>query len=119
MTSWKRDTVVQAWVDRRDLATCALAVKGMGIEIKNPSQLVAYILGNLALQQPEEYQIKTTTQAVEVIDRLYGETSLNPGGKGIGNLKDNLVRDRGTISVEAEASEEEIQRIIRENLKKG
>lgn len=108
MDDWKRDTMVQAWVDRRDLATCCLALKALGYHPRNASEIVALVMNSIAQQQ--ETRIETTQEAIEMLDGLGIQGNLNPCGRGLGNLRRNLMR-----GVE-EASEDDIEKVVKQKM---
>lgn len=111
---WKRDSLVQAWVDRRDLATLVLVLKRFDLHPRNASEIVAMALRLIA--NGEESRITTTHEAIEILGRCNIETNLNPSGRGERNLKLNLLKEEeedGSVSV----SDKEIERIIAEHMK--
>ena len=107
VSKWKRDSLVQAWIDRRDLATCSIALKALGVHPRSPSEVIATILRMLAQQQ--ETQVESTQEAIEILNSLGIEGQLNPSGRGIGNLRKNLLNDQDDADLERMA-----ERIMKE-----
>lgn len=113
---WKRDSLVQAWVDRRDLATCTLALLKLEYHPRNPSEVIALVLRVIAEQQ--DRVIETAEEAIEVLNRLGFTTNLNPSGRGLGKLTANLIAIGDRIaSGEMQIDEDELEKEIRKHIK--
>ena len=93
--TYKRDALVQAWVDRRKLAMLSEWLDNNGFFTKHLSDVlkgtIDAIVGQLVDNGSVE-KIELTEDAVRILDMKY-KADLNPRGRGLRNLTHNLQLD--------------------------
>ena len=93
---YKKDALVQAWIDRRVLATLSVWLDENGYRTRFMSDVVRIVLeeiANQAVKSGEVYKIEFTEDATKILESKY-RVDLNPSGRGLKNLTHNLVLDR-------------------------
>jgi hypothetical protein len=92
--SYKKDALVQAWVDRRKLAMLSVWLDEGGYKTRYMSDLIKYtideVVESLIVNKVVD-KIEFTTDAVEIMKKYRAD--LNPGDRGLRNLHHNLVLD--------------------------
>lgn len=90
--SYKRDSLVQVWLDRRTLAVLAQWMEERGASPNTLSNIVRWPLEKFAEMLVEQGQAKAvdiTHEAKIIMDKY----NLNPKGRGKKNLMENLQLD--------------------------
>jgi len=90
--SYKRDSLVQVWLDRRTLAVLAQWMEERGARPNTLSNIVRWPLEKFAEMLVEQGQAKAVdiTHEAKIIMEKY---NLNPAGRGKKNLMENLQLD--------------------------
>ena len=93
--TYKRDALVQVWIDRRKLAMLSEWLDNNGFVTKHLSDVlrgtIDAIVGQLVDNGSVE-KVELTEDAVRILDMKY-KVDLNPRGKGLRNLTHNLQLD--------------------------
>jgi len=119
---YKRDSLAQAWIDRRDLATLVDGMTRLELMPLHMSDVIRYAvketLKTLITKGITKY-IQLTDDADTILRRTL-RVNLNPGGKGLGNTRYNLeldemrlagldsIRKRSVAVAQMEAEESDI-----------
>ena len=93
--SYKRDALVQAWVDRRKLAVLSDWLDDSGQRTKFLSDVLKFTIDIVVDQLIENglaEKVELTEDAVRILDMKYN-ADLNPRGRGKRNLTHNLQLD--------------------------
>lgn len=93
-SSYKKDALVQAWVDSRDLATVMSWLEEDGCHlITHLSQIIQETLRIVAdtIEKGGGTRVQYTEEAMKILDRF--EKQLHPVGRGDKNLLHNLMLD--------------------------
>ena len=92
------DALVQAWLDRRYLATIQkLMIEHEAVAPRYLSEVVRYaveVFVDSAVSQGLVSFVESTSEATEMLSKFRVE--LNPSGRGLKNLQINLQNDPGT-----------------------
>jgi len=93
-TSYKGDTLVQAWLDARVLATLCKWLEDNEIEVKYLSHVVKEVLEIVADKLVEEGKASklSTTMSRTYLEHKF-KVNLNRGGRGKKNLLNNILLD--------------------------
>lgn len=90
----ERDAVVQAWVDRKDLATIGLYMETKGIRLVHMSDILGFcveVVRTIVLKANGKY-VDNTSEASAFLNSRF-KANLNPRGRGNKNLVSNLLGD--------------------------
>lgn len=96
---YKRDALVQAWVDRRDLATIVLGMTKLGMGPKHLSDVMRYTIKETVISVVSKggTYIELMEDACDVIESCL-TVKLNPGGKGLENMRHNAKLDESRLA---------------------
>ena len=92
--TYKRDAMIQVWMDSRKLATLYLWLTKIGIKPKFVSEIIneaVDIITNNAIESGMIEGVDTTTQAREILSIF--QIDLNPSDRGKKNLLHNYMLD--------------------------
>ena len=92
-TKFKGDTLIQAWVDRRKLAMISTWLDEGGYQTRFLTDLIKHtvdIVVDNIINNSLVREVKYTDEASKILNLKY-RTNLNPGGRGLKNLQNNLV----------------------------
>jgi hypothetical protein len=93
--SYKGDSLVQAWVDRRKLAMLSIWLDNGGYNTRHLSEVVKLTIDEVVERLIESgivKKIEFTGEATQIIAMKY-KADLNPSGRGLRNLSHNLHLD--------------------------
>jgi uncharacterized membrane-anchored protein len=92
--NYKGDSLIQAWVDRRKIATLLRWLEQGGYVVIHMSDILKIAIDELVaglVSQGLVDEVELTKDANLLLDRF--KASLNPGGRGLKNLHHNLLLD--------------------------
>lgn len=93
--SYKGDSLVQAWIDRRKLAVISVWLDEGGYSTRHLSDLIKFTIDEVANKLVDNgivRKIEFTSDASRLLESKY-TADLNPGGRGERNLLHNLQLD--------------------------
>lgn len=92
----ERDSLVQCWVNRKDLATIGLYMESKGVKIHHMADILTFSIEtvrSIVLKANGTYVDSTEKATAYLSDRF--KVNLNPGGRGQKNLITNLLLESG------------------------
>ena len=110
---YKRDALVQVWMDRRKIAMLSVWLDKNGYETRFMSEVLKWtveIVANEIVKRGEIEEIELTEDANAILKKY--RVDLNPGGRGEKNLTHNLVLDGKRSELENEYSCTDIDRPV-------
>lgn len=92
---YRKDALVQSWIDRRHIATLIKWMESQGIQPRYMSEVLNTAISSLVealISQGRTTRVQFTQEADKIIDRSI-KTSLNPSGRGRKSYQHNLELD--------------------------